>query len=226
MKTKKPVAKRRAENEGSRAATTKTKPLKGMAVHDALVTAAERLLTKYTPQKITTSMVLKEARVARGSLYHHFRDLSHLLETALIMAFSRYVDANIQMLQDVVLGAQTRADLVSGLKQITAISQGESRKDSRAARVRLISYSEKNPRLQQALEEVQDRLTTELEKIFLEAKHRGWIRADIPPRAAAVFIQSYTLGKIVDDLVPQPIPESDWNSLIGLFMERTLLQPD
>ena len=44
MKTKKPVAKRRAENEGSRAATTKTQPLKGMAVHDALVTAAERLL--------------------------------------------------------------------------------------------------------------------------------------------------------------------------------------
>jgi hypothetical protein len=90
-------------------------------------------------------------------------------------------------------------------------------------RARLIALSDGSERLAEILAKEQLRLNRAIRQVFVDAQAQGWIRKDISVQAATVFIQAYTLGKILDDLVPNPIDDNDWNGLIGLFVERTLL---
>lgn len=197
--------------------------LKGPEIRQKLLDAAESLLQSRALNRITTNMILREAGVARGSLYHHFESSTQLLESALLQMFSRHVSLNIEMLQGAITDARDLESFLAALQRVTRISQGSDRRSSRFDRVRLIAASQNNEPLEKLLATEQSRLTAAIAEIFKSAQKKGWIRADIPADAAAVFIQSYTLGKIVDDLVPNPIDPSDWNTLINLFVQRTLV---
>ena len=97
---------------------------------------------------------------------------------------------------------------------MTKISQSSARKDTRFARTRLIAYSETSASLRKMLAREQERLTTAIEAIVVTSQKKGWVKRSIKPRAAAVLIQAYTLGKIVDDVAETRMPEADWIALI------------
>ncbi len=187
---------------------------RGDAVREALISACERLLRAHAPAEITTAMLLAEADVARGTLYHHFESASALVETTLLKAFSKHVDANITALWALAEHSQDQAEFADGLRQVTKISQSAARQDTRFARTRLIAYSETSASLRKMLAREQERLTTAIEAIVVTSQKKGWVKRSIKPRAAAVLIQAYTLGKIVDDVAETRMPEADWNALI------------
>jgi AcrR family transcriptional regulator len=219
-------AKPTPSGKSSAAGRDRTKPirvLKGPEVRQRLLDSATNLLQSHAISRITTNMILREAGVARGSLYHHFEGSTQLLESALLRIFSRHVSLNIEMLRGAITDARDLRSFLTGLQRITRISQGPDRRASRFDRVRLIAATQNNETLGKLLAKEQARLTDAITEIFKLAQQKGWIRPDIPAGAAAVFIQSYTLGKIVDDLVPNPVESEDWNTLIDLFVERTLI---
>ena len=159
-------------------------------------------------------MLLAEADVARGTLYHHFRSASGLIEATLLVAFSKHVDDNITARRVLVDRSKDLAEFAEGLRQVTKVSQAAARRETRFARTRLIAYTEVSPALRKILGREQERLTTAIESIVVTGQKKGWVKRSIKPRAAAVLIQAYTLGKIVDDVAESQMPESDWNALI------------
>lgn len=183
-------------------------------MYQGLVSACERLLRVQPPSAITTAMLLTEANVARGTLYHHFESASALINTTLLEAFSKHVDTNITALRELVEQSRNLGEFAEGLRQVTKVSQGAERRDTRFARARLIAYSENSPKLRKMLSREQERLTTAIEGIVVTGQKKGWVKRTLNPRAAAVLIQAYTLGKIVDDVGESRMSESDWNSLI------------
>ncbi len=183
-------------------------------MYQGLVSACERLLRAHPPSAITTAMLLTEANVARGTLYHHFESASALVDTTLLEAFSKHVDTNVVALRELVEQSRNIVEFADGLRQVTKVSQGAERRGTRFARARLIAYSENNPTLGKTLSREQERLTTAIEGIVVTGQKKGWVKRTINPRAAAVLIQAYTLGKIVDDVGESRMSESDWNSLI------------
>jgi AcrR family transcriptional regulator len=196
---------------------------RGIEIRKQLIDACRSLLADVGPKKITTAMVLERAGVARGSLYHHFEDLETLIQSAMVEEFSEYVAANIAMLNAAVSESKSAEQFRSALKRITEISQGSDRRSNRLARVRLIAYSDDNSKTLSLLSETQQRLTNSISEIVARAQQLGWVRHDISSRAVAVFIQSYTLGKVVDDIVPAPISAIDWNSLINIIVADSLV---
>jgi hypothetical protein len=82
--------------------------------------------------------------------------------------------------------------------------------------------AEKNEKFRRELGKVQSGLTDLFTQQFQEAQNRGWFNKSFDPRAAAVLIQAYTLGKIVDDVVDNPMEADAWNALIGLIVDKTL----
>lgn len=192
-------------------------------IRKQLIDACRTLLAEVGPKKITTAMILKRAEVARGSLYHHFEDLETLVQSAMVEEFSEYVAANIAMLNAAVSESKSADQFRSALNRITEISQGADRRSNRFARIRLIAYSDDHPKTLGLLSETQQRLTNSISEIVSRAQQLGWVRRDISSRAVAVFIQSYTLGKIVDDIVPDPVPTHDWNSLINMLIADSLV---
>lgn len=210
-----------------RGRTKLPKPQKrGDAVRAALQEACDRLLKRHPPSKITTEMLLKEADVARGTLYHHFESASALVEHTLLDSFSAHVDSNIQALRDLVDTSKSRKDFAAGLRLVTRVSQSADRRATRFARTRLISYSEISPALRKTLAREQERLTVAIEGIVTTAQAKGWAKLTIKPRPAAVLIQAYTLGKIVDDVAETKMPEEDWNVLIDEVILKGLLAGD
>jgi len=56
---------------------------------------------------------------------------------------------------------------------------------------------------------------TEVFRSLIErAKERGWVKPSVDPMAMAVFIQAYTLGRVVDDISPDKVDPEKWTELI------------
>jgi AcrR family transcriptional regulator len=185
-------------------------------------TAVEILESKY-PQDITVDEILDKSGISKGSLYHHFEDLGELLEAAQVARYALWVDRSIGLIVPVLSSAKTRDDIVTGLKKVTNFTQSPEYKATRFQRARTLANSETSPRFQKALGIEQDRLTSALEDLVSEAKNKGLFRKELDARTVAVFIQSYTLGKIVDDIVPQPMKQENWDNFILEMLIATMV---
>ena len=113
----------------------------------SLIECAADLLDKYRFDEITVEMVLDRSGISKGSLYHHFEDIYHLLEGAMIVRYARYVDTNIAALQSLLSAAKTGEDFYLGLSQLSAITQGESMKRARQERALTIGRAITSPRM-------------------------------------------------------------------------------
>ncbi|MEN9687464.1 MAG: hypothetical protein RL381_476 [Actinomycetota bacterium] len=185
-------------------------------------TTSEILETKF-PEDIAVDEILDKSGISKGSLYHHFEDLGELLEAAQVQRYAAWVDRSIGLIVPVLSGAKTRDDIIEGLRVLTKYTQSEEYRVVRFSRARTLANSETSQRFQKALGIEQERLTSALEDLVAEAKNKGLYRADLDARVVAVFIQSYTLGKIVDDIVPNPVMQEKWDEFIVNMLIATMV---
>jgi AcrR family transcriptional regulator len=185
-------------------------------------TTAELLETKF-PQEIAVDEILDKSGISKGSLYHHFEDLGELLEAAQVQRYARWVDRSIGLIVPILSAAKTREDIIEGLKKVTAYTQSRDYQQARFARARALANTELSDRFREQLGAEQARLTSALADLVSEAKNKGLYRSDIDSRVVAVFIQSYTLGKIVDDIVPNPVNQEKWDEFIVNMLIATMV---
>ena len=185
-------------------------------------TTAELLDTKF-PQDIAVDEILDKSGISKGSLYHHFEDLGELLEAAQIARYAVWVDRSIGFMTPLLSEAKTPADMIESLRKATIFTQSKEYIATRFQRARTLANSETSPRFQKALGVEQDRLTTALEDLVAEAKNKGLFRKELDTRVIAIFIQSYTLGKIIDDIVPTPVSQEKWDEFIVNMLIATMV---
>jgi AcrR family transcriptional regulator len=200
-----------------------------MSVHphptrNRLVDTTAFFLATRDPSTISVEEILLTSGISKGSLYHHFEDLAELLEAAEVKQYAEWVDKSIETLVGVLAGVKSRDELVESLKGVTRATQGREVLPARIQRARTIAKALNNPRFKSALGVEQQRLTSALEDLFREAIEKGWYRSELDPRACAILIQSYTLGKIVDDIVEDQMSPESWDNLIGQLIERLFLK--
>lgn len=188
-----------------------------------LIETAAELLENQFPQDIQVDEILDKSGISKGSLYHHFQDLGELLEAAQVAKYAAWVDRSIGLIVPVLTNAKTRDDIIEGLRVLTKYTQSSEYRQTRFYRARTIANSESSERFKKALGVEQDRLTAALEDLIAEAKNKGLFRAELDNRVVAVFIQSYTLGKIVNDVVPEPLAQEKWDEFIVNMLIATMV---
>ena len=174
------------------------------------------------PEDIHSEYVLQETGISRGSLYHHYEDFTDLLEDAMLYRFSAGVEASTGAIETIVVAASTREEFFSMLEGVTRATQARKRSDVRFDRARMLAMAQHNERFRRKLGLVQDQLTDSLTNCIAQAQEKGWVNPKFQARTLAVFIQAYTLGKIVDDVGEHPMDDSDWEALITLIADRAL----
>lgn len=179
-----------------------------------LVKTVVELLDTQMPSEIHADHVLEISGISKGSMYHHFEDLGELIETAQVYRYSKWINRSIGLMTEILPKAKSTTELRAALMEVTKHTQGHDLAKFRLERARALSNAEGNLRFQKALTAETEKLTSSLEDLCREVIEKGWFRKDLHPRALAVFIQAYTLGKLVDDFSPNRVSEKDWNSLI------------
>lgn len=185
-------------------------------------TTVEILETKL-PNEIAVDEILEKSGISKGSLYHHFEDLTELVEAAQVHRYAEWVDRSIEMLISLISASKSREDLLNGLKKVTRLTQDPLYASTRYARARAIVSAEHSPRFQKALAQEQNRLTEALIDLIEEARNKGYYAKDFDARAGAVLVQAYTLGKMVDDFVDQPMDPEEWYKLIDKVVDKVFL---
>jgi AcrR family transcriptional regulator len=188
-----------------------------------LIETTAELLDNQFPQDIQVDEILEKSGISKGSLYHHFEDLGELLEAGQVFKYAAWVDRSISLIVPVLSGAKNRDDVIEGLRILTKYTQSSEYRATRFYRARTLANSETSDRFRVALGAEQDRLTAALEDLIAEAKNKGLFREHLNNRVIAIFIQSYTLGKIVDDIVPEPISQENWDNFVLEMLINTMV---
>ena len=118
---------------------------------------------------------------------------------------------------------KTKEELVDALMEVTKFTQSSIMRESRIERARTLGLANGKPRFEKALGEETKRLANSIEDLVREVIERGLFQSTLNPKVIAVFIQAYTLGKIVNDFSPEPVSDDDWNILINHIIRSSFI---
>jgi len=189
----------------------------------ALIEAAVALLDEDPSEHFSVDTVLERSGISRGSLYHHFDDYNDVIEQAKVFQFSRFVDASAERFAEILKDIEYPDQLKVALHGVTKITQAPASKNVRVTRARIIGEASSVPRFAAKLQIEIDRLTNAIETSVQGAIDSGLFNKRFTARTIAVFIQAYTLGKVLDDLASVKVSEEDWNSLIDAIIAEVFI---
>lgn len=182
-----------------------------------LIETTLRLLETTPAEQLTADAVLEASGISRGSLYHHFDDYPDLLEHAAASRFARYVDESIVAIRSLVESVHSAAELRAAMAAFNRSLQGPERVHNRFDRTIALANAARSPRFRVRLGEEQERLTGAFVGLIREGQRKGWVVPEIDPRAMAVLIQAYTLGRVVDDITVTHFDTEAWLALLDRF---------
>ena len=192
---------------------------------DKLIATTADLLKTLRPSEISSEMVLSNSGISKGSLYHHFEDLEHLIETALLQRYARWVSVTFEVITKILTEAKASNDLYLGLVELTKTSQDRALKGERFFRAEILTTADHSPRLASQLQLLQKQLTESLADLIREAQERGFFKKSLDAKSIAIFIQAYTLGKIIDDSSDDPVDPQQYANLINSVVKDVFLEP-
>ena len=174
--------------------------------------------------EIRVEEVLQESGISTGSLYHHFDDFGHLIETAMAERYVEILRHGLVLAGAALDQAEDVEDLKRRMLEASYIYVKLNTPEIRFERARILARAEGSERLREVLGEAQQELTDSMTEMFARAQRpTGLLDPDIDPRSIAVFLQAYTFGRLVDDIVPRRMKQEDWQHLVITVFMRALV---
>ena len=187
-----------------------------------LIQATSDLMDKLAIEDISAAMVLERAGASKSSMYHFFDDFSDLLEETYVVRFGASVRVSIDIINKIVQNSKSKEEFFLALEQLTASTQARENAALRFRRARKLARSERHEKFRNSLGALQQQLTDSLTLAFELAQDKGFLNKNFEARTGAVFIQAYTLGRIVDDITTTHMNDKDWEKLISRIAREVL----
>lgn len=180
----------------------------------ALLDTVLQILENKPADQISVDEVLQVSGVSKGSLYHHYEDYPDLVEDALVFRYARFVDLSMELMGPMLEEPKTKEEFFEALKILTRKTQSDKNAQNRQERAEVLGNAGHNPRLKNKLGIEQKRLNSELNSYMQKAVDRGFFDKSLDTEAASLFIQTYTLGLILNDIAEMPLERDRWNNHI------------
>jgi AcrR family transcriptional regulator len=187
-----------------------------------LIQATSDLMDLHAIEDISATMVLERAGASKSSMYHFFEDFSDLLEETYVVRFGETVRTSILVIEKIIAKSNTKEEFFIALDRLTEATQDRKLASIRFSRARELARSERHEKFQKSLGALQQKLTDSLTLAFETAQEKGFLNKNFEARTGAVFIQAYTLGRIVDDVTTTHMNDDDWEKLIGRIAREVL----
>lgn len=173
--------------------------------------------------KITVNELLRKTGVSKGSLYHHFENFDDLVGFAMAQAFSIGINRSIALLEKTLGFNNTREDLQLLFRRLTLDTLTPEGLRQRLVRAQIIGASAQYPKLRKYVGVTQAKLTSTFVEMFTRAERKGLLKPNLNLHVAAVFIQAYTFGKIIDDLGETTTDPDEWADWIVSVLTYKIL---
>ena len=189
-----------------------------------LVETTAQLLRELPQGEISSELILTRSGISKGSMYHHFEDLEELIETALLERYARWVEVSVAGMTQILTSSNSADDVYRGLLEVTKRTQSRELRDERFFRAEVLTKANASPRLSKQLIELQKNLTDSLTDLIREAQERRFFTKSLDAKTISVFIQAYTLGKIIDDVSDEPVDQEAYAHLINTIVKDVFLE--
>lgn len=190
---------------------------------DLIVNAAATIMKERGVVGLHIDDVLEATGLTRGAMYHHFKNVDDLRESALLATYAEGVNANIAFVRNVLASSKTVEDFRAGVLQANVrYTSNENLKAVRKLRAHAMALTATASSLTEKIAEEQQRLTDEYIAVITEAQSKGWVNKSVSPHALATFIQAYSFGVIVDDVSARHVSIDEWTQLIASFFETSI----
>jgi AcrR family transcriptional regulator len=177
-----------------------------------LLETAVDLLKTVAVRDLTIAMILERSGISYGSLYHHYEDVSDLVEQAIIHRYTRSLKESIQAVHT-LLDSTDATDFQQRAEHLIELFNAPERRALRLERIEALGAIHGHPRLVALLARAQQEITEDQASVIKECQQRGWVRNDLDPVALSTFIQAVIIGRAVDDVSERPLDRQLWNAV-------------
>lgn len=185
---------------------------------DLIVATAATLMKVKGVGALHIDDILEETGLSRGALYHHFKNVDEIIESALLATYAEGINFNIQFVRNVLASATSAEEFRAGVFAANIeYARNEQLRQVRKLRAHAMATTATAPILQEALAHEQQRLTDEYINVISQAQKNDWVRTSLDPLALATFIQAYSFGFIVDDVSHSHVDADKWVAIIEEF---------
>ena len=174
-------------------------------------------------ERIKIDDVLGHSTVSRGSLYHHFENFEELIAVSMARSFALGVDQSIEMMNNTLSKTESSADFREGVRKSIQQTLTLDGINFRLSRARIIGLSAKYPKIRDYIAKELIRLSSAIEDLIARAQKMGWVKPEIDLKAIVIFIQAYTFGKIIDDILDDRIENDRWSNFISDIIDKVLI---
>ncbi|MFM9150269.1 MAG: TetR/AcrR family transcriptional regulator, partial [Solirubrobacterales bacterium] len=162
-----------------------------LSTKEQLVQTVLELAQDQPMDEVRVEKVLEESGISTGSLYHHFDDFGHLIETAMAERYVEILRPGLVIVEAALDEAEDLDDLKRRLRAGGFAYAQVNTPTARFDRAMILGRAGKSERLMEILSQAQLELTDAYEAMFRRAQHPdGWLNPDLDPKAMAVFIQA------------------------------------
>lgn len=190
-----------------------------------LLDATVDLLESTPLEQVRLAEVLERSGVSNGSLYHHFDDFRDLVEQAAIERFTKGLEDSLSAIAQ-LLDATDAADFRRRTEEVILLFHDQNRRPFRLARLDTLGALTTHPRLAERIGRAQQEATRAQAEYYAEFQRRGWFRDDVDPVALSTFTTATFLGRVVDDITPEPVDPADWSKIALIAFVAILFPPE
>jgi len=176
-------------------------------------------------ETITSDQVLEISRISKGSMYHHFKDFNELIEVAESVIFASVVDDVISRLSTALSISKSREDFLTAIAAITYGNQTPEKVEDRLSRITYLAQAISSERMKLSMGAEQERLTQGIADLIREAQERGWANPNLNALAASIFLQAFTVGRVIDYISDERVDDESWIFLIAQVVDRVIFAP-
>jgi AcrR family transcriptional regulator len=185
-----------------------------------LIVVALRIIVKHGVDALRIEDVCEEVGVTKGSLYWHFQDRQGLVQAAMLEQLRRLSEAQLASLDEAIDNATSREEYLTKVAESLVDPFDARQAEARWERWEMLAGARRDPKLQRAMAEIQQRHQQYLTSVITKALERGILRADADPAAVAAAITALALGSNHLAYLGDNGPTQDaWNGLLLLMIE-------
>jgi AcrR family transcriptional regulator len=197
---------------------------RGRSTRDRVLDVVLPMLEEVGEGAVRIDDVRDRSGVSIGSIYHHFGDRDGLIVAAQVRRFARFAEAEIAALSDIVERSATVEHFRRAIRQLTLHSASQLRVAERWARIAVLGSSVGRSELAAEVRAIQTRLTDEFQAHVAQGQVRGFFRSDLDARAVALFVEAYSLGRVLNEVDERPVSEQDWEKVVWSVLDGLIAE--